>query len=44
VLLGAEPGPENKTQHFITAVQLATGTQKTYNLSLLDGNPPATNP
>ena len=44
VLLGAEPGPENKTQHFLTAIQLATGAQKNYNLSLLDGNPPATNP
>ena len=39
-----KPGPENKTQHFLTAIQLATGAQKTYNLSLLDGNPPATNP
>lgn len=41
VLLGAQP---NTTEHFITAIHLTTGAQKTYNLSLLDGNPQATNP
>ncbi len=44
VLLGAQPGPKNTTQHFITSIHLTTGAQKTYNLSLLHGNPPATNP
>ncbi len=41
ILLGAQP---NTTEHFITAVPLATGAQRTYNLSLLEGNPQATNP
>ena len=42
--LGAQPGPENTTQHFVTAIQLATGALQSYNLSLLDGNPPPKNP
>lgn len=41
ILLGAQP---NTTEHFIASIQLATGAQKTYNLSLLNTNPPATNP
>ena len=37
-------GSQNKTQHLITSVQLDTGALQTYNLSVLETNPPATNP
>lgn len=40
--LGAQPGVNDTARYFLTAVALTSGGQRSYELTLLSGNPPAT--